>query len=110
MFINYSQNAGFPFFKGCMFNILSLTPSITEFIQGSSNFFPTFIQINTKRKSILKLFEFICFIICLKMFSVNENGTLRINTLLDYDNSSVPHVYNIQVKAFDGGDPPQTSL
>ena len=27
-----------------MLNILSLTPSITEFIQGSSDFFPTFIE------------------------------------------------------------------
>ena len=29
-----------------MLNILSFTPSITEFIQGSSDFFPTFIEIN----------------------------------------------------------------
>ena len=28
-----------------MLNILSLTPSITDFIQGSSDFFPTFIKI-----------------------------------------------------------------
>ena len=31
-----------------MLNILSLTPSITEFIQGSSDFFPTFIEINIR--------------------------------------------------------------
>ena len=31
-----------------MLNILSLTPSITEFIQGSSDFFPTFLEINIR--------------------------------------------------------------
>ena len=52
-----SQNAQFPIFKSCMFNILSLTPSITEFIQGSSNFIPTFIEINIKRKSVFRSFR-----------------------------------------------------
>ena len=34
-----------------MLNILSLTPSVSEFIQGSSDFFPTFIDL---LKSILE--------------------------------------------------------
>ena len=40
-----------------MLNILSFTPSITEFIQGSSDFFPTFIEINIRRKSVLRSFR-----------------------------------------------------
>ena len=32
-----------------MLNIPSFTPSITEFIQGSSDYLPTFIEINIRR-------------------------------------------------------------
>ena len=42
-----------------MFNILSLTASITEFIQGESNVFPTIIKINIRRKSVFGPLEII---------------------------------------------------
>ena len=59
MFITYSRHAQFPFFKSCMFNILTLIPSITEFIQGNSNFFPIYFEINIRRKSVFLISEII---------------------------------------------------